>query len=417
MVQISGAFVSECGPRERNEDYAAWQRTSNGDYIALVADGMGGGVDGHLFSSRTVARMMARILGTSHESPTEVLFAAVEGTAADLLAQRLEKAEYALSGSTLCAVLIRPAAASAQVWLAWIGDSRIYRVASNGKLDLLTEDHVYARQLHEAGMSEQEAKAHPEAARLTASLGDRLTLEPRQRFFDELTLLPGDRLLLCSDGVSKFFENAEAELARLITEGTSAEAALRLTTRALERGSRDNVTALVVVTVPAKGLRGGSLFLAISGAGVLIAIVVLLLLFKPNALSSSPPTMPLITGSTVPSVSATQLAPSPPTLEPATSTSAPSLTPLPTKTPTPTLTPTRTATPRPSRTPTLRSLSPTPTVAVTTVPPPVAPTTPVPPPVAPTTPVLPSVAPTTPVPPSVAPTTPVLPSVQPILTP
>lgn len=346
MVQISGAFVSDRGARERNEDQAAWQPTGDGDYIALVADGMGGGADGDLFSSRTVSRMMSFLLGADHDLPEQSLFDAVEGTAADILAQRLEKEEYALSGSTLCAALIRPAADSVQVWFAWIGDSRIYQVDRNGTIKLLTEDHVYSRQLREDGMSQAEAEAHSEAARLTSSLGDQLTLEPRERFFSQTSLNPGDRLLLCSDGVSKVLDKNRADLAKLVSSGTSEQAAHALVTSALERGSRDNVTAMVVVAALTRRTPGLQLISLVIGSIVVLVVIGSLLLSNPRLFTPAVPTSPPVTNLATTKVTDTAVPTNDPMLGVSTSTAAASMTPVPTSTPTNTSTPTPTNTPR-----------------------------------------------------------------------
>ncbi|MBX0329891.1 serine/threonine-protein phosphatase, partial [Oscillochloris sp. ZM17-4] len=370
MIQITGAFVSERGQRKRNEDRAAWQPSGSGDYIAIVADGMGGGADGDFFSNRAVSRMMSSLLGTPKDADLQqALIAAVESTAADLLEQRLAKPEYSLSGSTLCAAIIRPVETedSAQVWLAWVGDSRIYRVERGGMIELLTEDHVYARQLREEGKSQSEADAHPEAARLTSSLGDRLSLEPRERFFATTTLGPGDRLLLCSDGVSKVLDPNRAELTRLIVRGTSEESARAIANSALANGSRDNVTALVVSVAAARRRPGVPLIASIVGLALLLLILAGALIVKPDLFAAPAPTSPPVTSLATTTVQDTASPTSVPTLGAATSTAAPSTTPDPTPTPTdtPTSTPTRTTRPV-TRTPTN---TPAPTEGTTVAPP------------------------------------------------
>ncbi len=111
-----------------------------------------------------------------------------------------------------------------------------------GKLHVLTRDDSWAAALIAQGMSTEDLARHPMRHVLTNVVGARDQVEVHVR---ELSLLPGDRLLLCSDGLH---EPMTDDLIAPVLGGEAdvTAAATRLVREALERGTRDNVTALVV---------------------------------------------------------------------------------------------------------------------------------------------------------------------------
>lgn len=126
--------------------------------------------------------------------------------------------------------------------LLWAGDSRAYRFA-DGMLEQISHDHSLVQELVDAGQIPAEAaESHPNANIITRAVGatDGLMLE---KLTDELR--PGDRFLLCSDGLTKTIP--EPEIAALLAAG--GDVATRLIEVALQRQARDNVT-VVIVDVP-----------------------------------------------------------------------------------------------------------------------------------------------------------------------
>ena len=107
---------------------------------------------------------------------------------------------------------------------------------------MLTRDDSWAAALIAQGMSSEDLARHPMRHVLTNVVGARDQVEVHVR---ELSLLPGDRLLLCSDGLHE--PMTEDRIAPVLGGQADVQtAATRLVREALERGSRDNVTALVV---------------------------------------------------------------------------------------------------------------------------------------------------------------------------
>ena len=123
----------------------------------------------------------------------------------------------------------------------WAGDSRVYRLR-NQELEQLTTDHSVAqRKLANGELTEEEAATHKSAHVLTSAVGIREQVE--------LDLIhsqaqPGDRYLLCSDGL--YNPMAFADIESLLSKGTPEEASAALVDLALERGGPDNITLIVV---------------------------------------------------------------------------------------------------------------------------------------------------------------------------
>ena len=132
-----------------------------------------------------------------------------------------------------------------QAYAANIGDSRCY-LYRDGCLSRLSEDHTAVQRLIALGIIEPaEAKTHPERHRLTQHLGifpDELIIQPHTV---QLPVRPGDRFMLCSDGLTDMLE--EEDLSALLRSQTAAPAcAAALYQLAMQRGGKDNISVLFV---------------------------------------------------------------------------------------------------------------------------------------------------------------------------
>jgi protein phosphatase len=131
--------------------------------------------------------------------------------------------------------------------VAHIGDSRAY-LLRGGDLLQLTRDHTMVQALVDGGqLTPEEAADHPRGSVLVRALQSGGSGEPDLFRHDAL---PGDRYLLCSDGVSGFVPPG-AIRAALAEEGSPADAAARLIRLANEAGGHDNITCVVADVVPA----------------------------------------------------------------------------------------------------------------------------------------------------------------------
>ena len=140
-------------------------------------------------------------------------------------------------GTTVVAALV----AGDRVALVSVGDSRIYRLR-DGSLEQLTSDDTWLASVLGAKEAEDADPAHPLRHVLTSVVGTKDDLKPESR---EEELKPGDRFLLCTDGVHGKLDSAA--LTTVLAGATSAEdGATQLIDEALTRGTTDNATALVI---------------------------------------------------------------------------------------------------------------------------------------------------------------------------
>jgi protein phosphatase len=230
---ISSAASDVGRVRQVNED-AYLNRPDVG--LWAVADGMGGHDAGDVASGVVVQALKAM-------PPPVFLGRAVLDLCACLAEANRELKEQAsllgksIIGSTVAALL----AVRATYALVWAGDSRIYRLR-RGSLRCLSRDHSQVEDLIEQGLLAREAATlHPAANIVTRAVGAEGELEvdiQTHRARD------GDRLLLCTDGLTK--EISESEIAATLAGQTAEEGAHALVRCACNRGARDNVTVVVV---------------------------------------------------------------------------------------------------------------------------------------------------------------------------
>jgi protein phosphatase len=217
--------------RERNEDSILTDPTGR---LWAVADGMGGHGYGDVASDIAIDCIA---VVTDHDDPYEILR---ERLVAANQAVRARAAAGGLGqiGATIVVALVDHARAH----IAWAGDSRAYLLRA-GRLRLLTRDHTVVQDLVDRGeLSADLAETHPESHIVTRAIGGAPEIEVDQI---ELPLVPGDRLMLCSDGLPRcvYEHTIEAILGKSATPHEICEDLLR---EALAQGAPDNVSAIVV---------------------------------------------------------------------------------------------------------------------------------------------------------------------------
>lgn len=214
------------------------------DCLWLVADGMGGHSKGDVASS-SIARafeLMEIPVGLSAFADL------AESTLLDLNAKFREMADFGRDGTTIGSTAVVLLARHAYVLFLWVGDSRIYR-SRGGRLEQITQDHSQVEEMISLGLlRRQDAESHPAANVITRAVGatDELYVD-----MDYREVEPGDRFLLCSDGLSK--EVPEPEIAAILAQDSPPETLCRqLIERALQGEARDNVTAVVAAAAVAR---------------------------------------------------------------------------------------------------------------------------------------------------------------------
>ncbi|HWH26477.1 MAG TPA: PP2C family serine/threonine-protein phosphatase [Pseudolysinimonas sp.] len=230
------AAVSHVGKIRSNNQDSGYM----GAHLFVVADGMGGHAGGDVAS----AIATKRIAEVDREFPTveEAQFALQSALIAanSLLAETVfEHSELTGMGTTVSGVL----RVGNTFAFAHIGDSRVYRYR-DGELTQMSADHTFVQRLVDSGrITAEEAAVHPRRSVLMRVLGD-VDAAP-EIDIDAFDVEPGDRWLLCSDGLSSYV--SDDKIAHVLGTLRSAQgAADRLVKESLDHGAPDNVTVVLV---------------------------------------------------------------------------------------------------------------------------------------------------------------------------
>jgi PPM family protein phosphatase len=207
----------------------------------IVADGMGGHAGGEE-ASRIATQEIRFYLEQnwqSSESASKLLEQALSTANQAIIQDQQNHPERADMGTTVVAVVIRP---SELPVCGHVGDSRLYRLRES-QLQQITEDHTWiAKAIKIGDLTAEEARSHPYRHVLSSCLGredlNQIDIQP-------LALEKGDRLLLCSDGLTE--ELIDQQIFGYIQDTSSLEkAAHSLIEAAKEEGGHDNITVVLV---------------------------------------------------------------------------------------------------------------------------------------------------------------------------
>jgi protein phosphatase len=230
--------------RENNEDSFLYIRLSGEDghsgYLMAVADGMGGHQAGEVASRRLVDVLKEYVASNPVEDNNipKLLKDAITEANRSIYETAGKTPELKGMGTTCTALVLARGRAN----IAHVGDSRAYLVRRY-KARKLTKDHTVAERMMESGiMSTEEAKICPERNILLRAVGTNSDVEVD--LVPPIDIIPGDVLVLCSDGLTEFVEEDEiAEIVNLYPPGRACEVMINI---ANNRGGTDNITALVV---------------------------------------------------------------------------------------------------------------------------------------------------------------------------
>src|SRR6516164_1138793 len=222
--------------REGNEDSAY-----AGPHLLAVADGMGGHAAGEVASAATITTLAA--LDAEHAAADLVNALADAVASANMRLQELVVSDPSVEGmgTTLTAMLW----SDGQAALCHIGDSRAY-LLRNGQFYQITHDHTLVQSLVDEGkITEDDVATHPHRSLLLRALDGRTMAEPD---LSPVETYPGDRYLLCSDGLSGVV--TEQTLHQTLGSVWDPEkAALQLIELAIRGGGPDNITCIVADVV------------------------------------------------------------------------------------------------------------------------------------------------------------------------
>ncbi|MFF3026426.1 PP2C family protein-serine/threonine phosphatase [Microbacterium sp. NPDC057944] len=236
VFEGSSAAISHTGKVRSNNQDSGY----SGANLFVVADGMGGHAGGDVASSIAIQRMEP--LDQAYASTDDAqasLQAAATTAAGDLIRAAKDRPELAGLGTTLSAIIM----VDDYAVIGHIGDSRIYLFRDDA-LTQITADHTFVQRLVDSGrITPEEARYHPRRSVLMRVLSD-MDADPELDMFVMHTL-PGDRWLLCSDGLSGVVDETHILKAMRLgmAPGRTADSLLK---QALDGGAPDNVTMVLV---------------------------------------------------------------------------------------------------------------------------------------------------------------------------
>lgn len=243
-LTMQPTVLSEVGRRENNEDSAFASPR-----LVAVADGVGGAAAGEVASRLAIEKMIGLDKRRLVRPLEQELGDAVADANAVIAFATCYDPRHAGMGTTLTAVALSNDGA---YLVANVGDSRTY-LLRDARLRRLTRDDSLVQELIDRGaLSENEARRHPQRSVVLETLDGVERPLPALR---AVRARAGDRLLLCSDGVTDYL--ADAEVAELLRINDATAAVHRLVNSALDRGSRDNITAVIADVVRGRQPRDG----------------------------------------------------------------------------------------------------------------------------------------------------------------
>ncbi|MFN8593592.1 MAG: protein phosphatase 2C domain-containing protein [Thermomicrobiales bacterium] len=281
-LRLEVGAATEAAGRDVNQDVAiaiplARPGLDVDDYLLAIADGMGGHPAGDVASHIAVDTVRGALAQPASEDISQLLKQAYrKANDAILSAGETEPTNKGM-GTTLTAAVIRGKYAT----IANVGDSRAYLLRGNGLTQISRDHTVTAEDLAARRIDPEAARTDPRRNILTHAVGTAPKLDSKLPNVYELTLLPDDRLLLCSDGLYSALE--ETDLRRVLSSADAQTAARELVRLAQQQGTSDNASAAVaiavptrirVVTVPAPVTRTGG----VPGTAIAAAVAVLLIM-------------------------------------------------------------------------------------------------------------------------------------------
>lgn len=223
-------------------------RTSNQDSyyydpagrFFIVADGMGGHAGGEV-ASRLATEAIGDYLELAWhkgDTPQDLLQQAISKANQAILADQNANPMRGDMGTTVVVVIFR----DERPWFCHIGDSRLYRLRG-AKLEQISADHTWiARAIQTGTVNADEIKSHPWRHMLLQCLGRE---DIKEIHAEAVDFQPGDRLLMCTDGLTEELSNDRIAL-QLKSIRSCQQASLALIEAAKMRGGRDNITVIII---------------------------------------------------------------------------------------------------------------------------------------------------------------------------
>ena len=226
--------------RKVNQDtvYANDSGVGNLSNLYIVADGMGGELAGDYASAKCVEIVVDGITASNESEPVKILEQAIQSANQIIYTESNNDPAKAGMGTTLVIATFR----DDHLYVANVGDSRLY-VATGNKLLQITKDHSVVAELVRTGeLDEDDARTDKRKNMITRAIGAENKISPD--YFDVI-LKGGEQILLCSDGLTNMIE--DEKIYSVITGGGSLETRARaLVKLANSNGGKDNISVVVI---------------------------------------------------------------------------------------------------------------------------------------------------------------------------
>lgn len=243
MIELASGMQTDRGQRPTNEDRCASRvpdaaLLSRKGALYALADGLGGYEGGELASEAAIRTLVEQYYSPlSHPRIEPSLQRAVQAANLAVFDLAESEARYRSMATTLDALVLT----SSSAYLAHVGDGRVYRMR-DGRVRRMTEDHSEVAQLVRMRLvAADRLRDHPRRNVLTRTVGSALIVRPD---FARDPISPGDRFLMCSDGLWGALD--EREIEEVMREESPERTAATLVELALTHGADDNVTVQIV---------------------------------------------------------------------------------------------------------------------------------------------------------------------------
>ena len=231
--------------RQENEDhvFASAEPVGPLKNLFLVADGMGGYQGGEFASRYVTEHLVEEIQKSQKTNPVSVLNDAIQEANRGLRREAHRHTAYAEMGTTLVAATLE----EGTLYIANIGDSRLYLLEDGITLRQITRDHSWVEEMVADGKIQRSSESYWEKKNIiTRAMGIE---EKATADFFEMDLKPGERVLLCSDGLSNMVEDAEIQ--EILSRPEPVEVlGQALIEKGKEYGGKDNISVIIVEPEP-----------------------------------------------------------------------------------------------------------------------------------------------------------------------
>ena len=251
MSTVQSAYKSDPGRRRNNEDFVDFyepvdpvERQVRG-CLYIVADGVGGAARGERASQYAAKKLLYEYYQNPDSIPGELKDILVRINR-DIHEYAEESERVTRMATTLVAALI----INGKLIIANVGDSRAYLIRDGTATQLSRDHNIVGEMVRNGELTEEQAQKSKLKNKLSRSLGGEA--EVHVDVYPPIPLKPGDKILLCSDGLTRYA--LQGDIARMTAEGSLQEVIDRMVDFANRRGGEDNVSVMMVAYEPVEVL-------------------------------------------------------------------------------------------------------------------------------------------------------------------